>query len=314
MREQVLRVFSRTTTLSEGRSDIKGRGCCSSLKACPVFADALPVRRMQFLVETICLTAGTDALPCKPPKWISFDYFNSHDPSPHAGTTAGKDFKLGQLVELFVAGKDVVCGSAACKKPGHDHAVYWMHSNERISISLATIPLPVDEPTAELDLNATTPPFESTHPKICLWTICKTCHATTAPMLMSAATYSFSFAKFAELLLYDPNFVPLPDLCEHAMKDREALVRSFSIGRTVVRIEVDQIECVVSSFLRLALQADGFWHSRLFELRLPTSVDPDIADDHEAAAHIDRDADTSAVEVLRGEISALSPVSSHARS
>lgn len=203
---------------------------------------------MQFLIETICLTAG-EALPCKPPKWTSFDYYDNHEPSP-AGTTAGKDFKLGQLVELLVAGKDDICDSLACKKPGRDHAVYWMHSNERISISLATIPLADadDDPTAELDLEASTPPFESTHPRISLWTTCKICHASTKPMLMSAATYAYSFAKFAELLLYDPKFVPLPDLCEHAMNDREALVRSFSIGRTVVSMEVDQIECVFRLF------------------------------------------------------------------
>lgn len=64
----------------------------------------------------------------------------------------------------------------------------------------------------------------------------------TTPALLSPATYAISFAKFAELLLYDANFVPLPELCEHSSRDRGVLVRSFAVGSTVVRIVVDQIE------------------------------------------------------------------------
>ncbi|SCV71668.1 BQ2448_3256 [Microbotryum intermedium] len=77
-------------------------------------------------------------------------------------------------------------------------------------------------------------------PRITVWTSCK----ATEPSLLSTASYAFSFAKWTELSLYDPNCVPLPDFkYSHATDERGALVRSFAIDRrTVVKMVRDQIE------------------------------------------------------------------------
>lgn len=196
---------------------------------------------MHFLVETSCPDAGPTTPACKPPQWLSFNYWDE-DARRYCGAKEGRpDVTLGQLVERLVANKDAPCDTPGCKYFGIDHCTHWMHSKERISVSLSTIPSsPLDE--SEPIVNLPLPKFETTRPRIGVFTTCRTCHAQTPVSLLSAAAYAFSFAKYAELVLYDSDFVPLPELCDHASTDRNALVRSFVKGRTVVSLGVEQIE------------------------------------------------------------------------
>jgi hypothetical protein len=203
---------------------------------------------MQFLVETVCVNAPAGTFPCKPPRWLSFYYYQAEVDS-ESECVAAQDSTLGQLIERLVHGRDSPCEAPTCKKLGKEHCLIFMHNKERLCISLSTMNIADPEIAIEPDsaspsdlaeLEATPP--DSTRPRIATWTTCKICHAMTEPFLLSAATYSFSFAKWAELIIYHPNFVPHPGLCEHASEDRGALIRCFSMGKTVVSIAVDQIE------------------------------------------------------------------------
>ncbi|KAL8277105.1 hypothetical protein RQP46_010533 [Phenoliferia psychrophenolica] len=165
---------------------------------------------MHFLVETACQSAGPTAPACKPPTWLTFDYWDASSPTSSPSSDR-PDVTLGQLIERLVHNREVPCDTPTCK--------------------LSTL---------------------------------------------SPASYAFSFAKYAELVLYNSDFVPSPELCEHASHDRNALVRSFAVEGTVVSLGVDQIE--------------------LFELRLPTSVDPLVA------PPIVTTDDLTSVEQLRSEI------------
>ncbi|SGZ23042.1 BQ5605_C022g09579 [Microbotryum silenes-dioicae] len=96
-------------------------------------------------------------------------------------------------------------------------------------------------------------------PHIASRTSCKRCQASTEPTFLSAASYAFSLAKRTELLLYDPIWFLCPICVRSATDNKGALVRSFAIGRTAVRM-INQTE--------------------FFELRLPTAMGADI--DHVA--------------------------------
>ncbi|GAA5878561.1 hypothetical protein JCM1840_007450 [Sporobolomyces johnsonii] len=206
---------------------------------------------MQFLVQTVRNDAPPGTLPCEAPRWLKFNYYENRaagDPDHFVA----EDTTLEAFVERLVHRQHLRCSS--CGKPNRDHSLVLMHQNERLEVSLASLP----DPHPGLDHD---PSLHSATPQIAFWQTCKTCQSMTPPKRLSIAAASYSFAKFAELLLYDVNLIPLPDLCEHASEDRCALVRSFLIGRTVVEIRVGMIT--------------------LFELRLPTAVDPDVEPDDE---------------------------------
>lgn len=186
---------------------------------------------MHFLVETACKDAEPSAQSCKLPQWLTFDYWEDISTLASEAKEDRPDNTLGQLLERLVAGQDVACDG--CKRPGREHCSYWMHNKERISVSLSAHPAAPAAPEQ---------PNDSTRPRIGAWTTCRTCHAQTPVTALSAAAYAFSFSKYAELVLYNSEFVPLPELCDHASNDRNALVRSFSLGSTVVSLAVDQIE------------------------------------------------------------------------
>ncbi|SCZ98306.1 BZ3500_MvSof-1268-A1-R1_Chr7-1g09091 [Microbotryum saponariae] len=253
---------------------------------------------MQFLVETIRSDATSGTPPCKPPKWLAYDYyFDGSTSSEIDGDTGTRsaDSTLGQILERLVRRKDGPCESAMCKAAQREHCLVLMHSKDRLSISLnelkddvtvdgdAVEGIPSETGSLLKKLNTLEQDPTSLVPRIASWTSCKRCQASTEPTLLSATSYAFSFAKWTELLLYDPNFAPLPDLCSHATDEKGALVRSFAIERTVVRIVMDQIE--------------------LFELRLPTAVDADI--DHVAPTQAELEQDIAPLELLKTEISSF---------
>lgn len=161
---------------------------------------------MQFLIETVSQPQDSTTLPCNPPRWTTFNYYDESDPKEDTGgATFARDMTVGEFVERTIASEDVPCN--VCKKTGMEHYTYWMHSKERISVSLAKV-TPADDST--IDTNNLRSPPRSIEPRIFCWTTCKTCQLfeTTPRALMSPGTYLFSFSKFCELILYDSNFYP----------------------------------------------------------------------------------------------------------
>lgn len=83
---------------------------------------------MQFLVETIRDEPG--ARPCKPPSWITCDYYAKSAPGVD-GSPQTENVSLGRLIESMVEERDWVCETVGCKKLGREHSVYWLHSTVR---------------------------------------------------------------------------------------------------------------------------------------------------------------------------------------
>lgn len=191
---------------------------------------------IQFLVETVLNHAAPDTLACRVPQSQSFSYYQNDQLSTDSTSNATRDLTIGQTIERFVEDRDLLCDAVGCTKLRHDHTTYYMHSKERIGISLSFL---VNDPNSPSVVEES---YDSVRPRISTWTTCQICHTMTDPHLLSTASLCFSFAKYAELLLYDPDVLPYPDLCEHAMKDRGALLRNFAIGKTVVTLKMDKIE------------------------------------------------------------------------
>lgn len=191
---------------------------------------------IQFLVEVVLNHAPADILACQPPQSQAFSYYQHDQPFTDSTYTSTRDLTIGQTIQQFVDDRDLPCDATGCTKLRHAHTTYYMHSKERIGISLNFL---ANDPniTSEVEENS-----NSVQPRISTWTTCQICHAMTDPHLLSTASLCFSFAKYVELLLYDPDILPYPDLCEHAMKDRGALLRNFCIGKTVVTLKMDKIE------------------------------------------------------------------------
>ncbi|BGP15197.1 hypothetical protein JCM10213v2_003156 [Rhodosporidiobolus nylandii] len=220
---------------------------------------------MQFLIQTVCNDAPPGALPCRAPRWTTFAFY-AHLPHSHKNPSLAEDSTLAAVIEQLVAKKDELCAASQCSKPNSKHSLVFLHGKERLEVSLAAL-----EGTGESEGKD-----DEEKKQISTWTTCKTCHAMTTPKPLSAAAGSYSFSKL------DPNLVPLPDLCAHASEDREALVRNFAIGKAVVEIRLGSIA--------------------LFELRLPTAVDPDVEPDEEDEM---KPVDSMSVHDLKNEIAAF---------
>lgn len=185
---------------------------------------------MQFLAETVVIDAPEGTVPCKPPQWLQFPFYQ------HDSATSSKDTTLGQLIERLIDRKDAPCDTSECKEVGSAHSLLLHHSKERLSISLSTIPQPYSERQLKVS------PSDSTRPRIATWSTCNVCHAQTSPTLLSIAAYSYSFSKWCELVIYDTTFVPFPDLCDHVKDEPGVLVRSFAMGGNVVNVVLDKLE------------------------------------------------------------------------
>ncbi|GAA6051243.1 hypothetical protein JCM3770_005888 [Rhodotorula araucariae] len=223
---------------------------------------------MQFLAQVV-RTAESTSPPCDAPHWVTLAFYQHAAPTSE-NPTITDDSTLAGFVKQLVRERDGAC--SACASPNHEHSVVLLHQKERIEISLAQLPS-TDEGRHE-------------HPEamISSWTICRVCHALTTPSPLTPAAGAFSLAKFLELLLYDANLVPFPDLCEHANKDRSALVRCFAVGESVVEFRLGTIA--------------------LFELRLPTAVDPDV-EVNELGDAVEDSLDVHPVEELKQEIASF---------
>ncbi|GAA5823555.1 hypothetical protein JCM11251_000679 [Rhodosporidiobolus azoricus] len=223
---------------------------------------------MQFLAQNVCKYAPPGTLPCQAPRWVTVPFYQPGSPTP-TNPSLATDVCLSTVIRQLASKRDALC--AACSNSNGEHTLVLMHHKERIEVAVRQLP---DLSTPSRD--------ESDHEQLIMtWTTCRTCHAMTSVKPLSAAAGNFSWAKWCELVLYDPNLVPShPNLCEHVLSDKEACVRSFALEGSVIEIKLGSIA--------------------LFELRLPTAVDPDVEPDEEDEAI--KPSDSLSIDNLKHEI------------
>ncbi|GAA5994179.1 1-phosphatidylinositol-3-phosphate 5-kinase [Rhodotorula paludigena] len=243
-------------------------GLASLLTNNSSLAGCIRHQSMQFLLQAVRRGSMSDSPPCYTPHWVTLSFYQAAHPSL-ANTTSSDDATLECFFRQLVRERDEACET--CASPKYEHSVVLMHQRERITITLVSHRRSSDDHAAMGD------------EPIVAWTQCATCAASSPSQPLSQASGGFSLAKFLELLLYDSNFVPRPDLCEHAAQDRHELVRCFSTREATIEFKLDSID--------------------LFELRLPTAVDPDLdaadAEDEREEHHLD---DTTPADELQAEI------------
>ncbi|GAA5983838.1 hypothetical protein JCM5350_007568 [Sporobolomyces pararoseus] len=210
---------------------------------------------MQFLVQVRPKDAPIGATPCEPFKWLTIHYCDSR---PSNDQTL-PDTSIEAFVRNLILRRDDKCSH--CDQLHQDHVIVLLHHDEKIEITLETFET-----------------LEEVQDQIVTWNSCGICKAQTTRARLSSTAGSFSFAKFIELILYDSNFIPIPELCEHASSERAALVRCFALGSKYAQLRRSTIS--------------------LYELRLPTAVDPDVVptEAEDEAHHFD------SLEELKNEI------------
>jgi 1-phosphatidylinositol-3-phosphate 5-kinase len=169
---------------------------------------------MQFLVQVRPADAPVGATPCEPFKWLKVQY---SDPRVTEDRSL-PDTSVEAFVRNLVIRRDDQCSH--CNQNHGEHVIILLHHDEKVEISSS----PIEDP-------------EDDEEQISTWNSCSICQAQTAPNRLTSIAGSFSFAKFVELILYDPNLIPTPELCEHASTERSALVRCFALGSTSVRLK-----------------------------------------------------------------------------
>ncbi|GAA6031138.1 hypothetical protein JCM8097_004022 [Rhodosporidiobolus ruineniae] len=256
-----------TTTSSGGRITLDALAGLSSLLTNNTSVNGtIRHQSMQFLVQTVRSDAPPGTIPCQAPRWVTFSFYQHRSPTPKNPSLLD-DSSLSSVIRQLVSHKDATC--AACSTPNKDHKLVMMHHEVRIEVLVRKLDDDAVKQPVEEDEHDSIPPIQS-------WTTCVTCQSSTAPKPLTAAASSYSFSKVCELLIYGDL---KPNLCEHD-KDQEALVRSFAVGKTAVELRLGKIA--------------------LFELRLPTAVDPDVEPDEEGPQI--KPPDSHSPETLRTEI------------
>lgn len=175
----------------------------------------------------------TSPVPCHNHEIIKMDYYNK--------TEGCVDKSLGEMIEWICDKANETCEEPSCEHPGKEHISTYTHNDGRISITVEESP---DQKLKRFTKN------------IMMWTQCKLCSSKTPLILMSEATYHYSFAKYLEVLFYDENFA-CKGLCPH-VELRDSLLRCFRRGDLVVKVEYEHVD--------------------LFEMRLPKLQINDDAD------------------------------------
>lgn len=174
---------------------------------------------MQFLVQVLPKEAPVGTPPCEPFNWLTFRYFESETLS----NRSAPDASLEAFVRHLVTRQAEKC--SRCERLQKDHVVLLLHHDERVEISVSSTDIPDGT--------------DSSH--LVSWSRCGTCQTQTKPTRVTSVSGSYSFAKFVEVMLYDPNFLPVPELCEHASTERTALARYFAVNGSSVQLKREPI-------------------------------------------------------------------------
>ncbi|GAA6061162.1 hypothetical protein JCM10212_005748 [Sporobolomyces blumeae] len=238
---------ARLSTSNRITLDVKA-GLASLMTNNSSLGGTLRHQSMQFLMQTVSQDAPKGAPPCEPPQWVTFRFFDA-GASFDGQTSSVGDVSLELFVERLLERRSRKC--PRCDRPHGEHTLVLMHNDEKVEISV----VPRDDEVGS------TPDSTPGHPSLAHRHLCKFCDASTPATELSPTAASYSFAKYLELVLYDSNLIPVPELCPHAANER------------------------------------------LFELRLPTAVDPDVEPD-DAFDQLSPDSDS--IETLQEEMASKS--------
>ncbi|KAJ3316352.1 1-phosphatidylinositol-3-phosphate 5-kinase, partial [Blyttiomyces sp. JEL0837] len=158
------------------------------------------------------------AIPCQPPKILTVEYYQR----------SGKyqDRTLGQYIELLCSSASTACPEPSCGRPMAGHVISYSHNTTRVTVTC-------DESPSRFG-----PPIDET--TIFMWTYCKECNARTEIVPMSDATWCYSFAKYLEILCYNPHFV-CRNVCEH-IDQTGSIRRCFRKGAVMVHFDMDEVD------------------------------------------------------------------------
>ncbi|KAG0172341.1 1-phosphatidylinositol-3-phosphate 5-kinase [Apophysomyces sp. BC1015] len=171
-----------------------------------------PVYHQQLVVlyTSVC---GKTGAPCQGPELRLFEYYRP-----------GSDLTLGQYIEDTVADADSLCPSNICERNLQEHYRTYAHCNAKVNVAIQLV-------------NSSEPIMMSS---IHTWSRCKLCTVITPAVAMSENSWKYSFGKFLELMFYQSDPSPRPDVCPHDFYRHH--VHYFGFKHLLISLEHDDIE------------------------------------------------------------------------
>ena len=165
-------------------------------------------KRIQLIVTRHCTLAPR---PCEGPSLASIEFYGEHDET------------LGEHIERLAANSAKGCVTKGCGKNNVLHYNTFVHNRIRIQVVLERFvcPLPNEEN------------------RLLSWSYCKVCENATPVALVTAETWSFSFAKYLELYFYRHDHCKT-QLCEHDFYRDQ--VRYFAYQNMAVRFHSEEVD------------------------------------------------------------------------
>lgn len=167
-------------------------------------------KRIQIIVTRHCTLTPR---PCEGPSLASIEFYGEHDET------------LGEHIERLAASSASAkgCATKGCGKNNVLHYNTFVHNRIRIQVVLERFvcPLPNEEN------------------RLLSWSYCKVCENATPVALVTAETWSFSFAKYLELYFYRHDHCKT-QLCEHDFYRDQ--VRYFAYQNMAVRFHSEEID------------------------------------------------------------------------
>ncbi|CBQ67997.1 probable FAB1-phosphatidylinositol 3-phosphate 5-kinase [Sporisorium reilianum SRZ2] len=165
-------------------------------------------KRIQIIVTRHCTLAPR---PCEGPNLASIEFYGEHDET------------LGEHIERLAANSAKGCAVKGCGKNNVLHYNTFVHNRIRIQVVLERFvcPLPNEEN------------------RLLSWSYCKVCENATPVALVTAETWSFSFAKYLELYFYRHDHCKT-QLCEHDFYRDQ--VRYFAYQNMAVRFHSEEVD------------------------------------------------------------------------
>lgn len=129
-------------------------------------------------------------------------------------------------------------GCPVCRRSIQDHIFTFCHGTSRISVTIGA------DRTRNKTVNRASKDdmaMDDNDMGVVMWTACKVCKEQLKPQPMSLPTYKYSFGKYLELLLYDKEFMPPKEMCEHS-SDRPSVLRCFQHKGIIIQFDYEDIE------------------------------------------------------------------------
>uniref|UniRef100_V5GKN1 1-phosphatidylinositol-3-phosphate 5-kinase n=1 Tax=Kalmanozyma brasiliensis (strain GHG001) TaxID=1365824 RepID=V5GKN1_KALBG len=165
-------------------------------------------KRIQIIVTRHCTVTPR---PCEGPNLASIEFYGEHDET------------LGEHIERLAANSARGCATKGCGKNNVLHYNTFVHNRIRIQVVLERFVCPLPNEEARL----------------LSWSYCKVCENATPVALVTAETWSYSFAKYLELYFYRHDHCKT-QLCEHDFYRDQ--VRYFAYQNMAVRFHSEEVD------------------------------------------------------------------------